>query len=175
MNNGILTEVYIGLGSNLGDSMLIIQKALDLIKALPGIHQLEISHFYQTSPLGNTHQNSFINAVCRFKTSLEAHELLHSLQKIEAFLGKKPKGKYEPRLIDLDILLFGLEWHQDEELTVPHPHWQERLFVLVPLSDLVVELKIPQADGSLLAFNVKTYLQHFNNPNQETVISIPTT
>jgi 2-amino-4-hydroxy-6-hydroxymethyldihydropteridine diphosphokinase len=138
-----LTEVYVALGGNLGQPHITLPKALQLIAEIPGVHNLTASHFYKTTPVSSIPQPDYLNAVCRFLTLLSARELLHHLQHIEHILGKKPKSKNAPRIIDLDILFFGPEIHEDPDLQIPHPHWKERLFVLVPLSDLTTDIVIP--------------------------------
>lgn len=168
-----LTEVYLGIGGNIGDSYTILNQALQQIKILGEVQDLAISRFYLTSPVSKIPQDEYVNAACRFKTSLNARELLLQLQKIETGLGKAPpKLKDAPRTIDLDILLFGLETYQDKDLIIPHPRWKERLFVLVPLIDLTSELTFPDPDSSsgTTTINLQDYLHTFANPNKETVL-----
>src|SRR5687768_12914755 len=111
-----LTDVFVGLGGNIGDSLSVLKKAISEISMLPHVHDLQVSRFYQTSPVSSIPQNNFVNAVCRFTTSLDMHKLFTHLQLIESRLGKIPKDKQAPRLIDLDLLLFGKEVCQDAEL-----------------------------------------------------------
>lgn len=132
----MLPDVYVGLGSNLGDSADIVAKALALLEAVPAISQFAASPLYLTSPVSDLPQPDFVNAVCRFKTTLAPMELLAELQKIERHFGQSPKPKNAPRLIDLDILFFGREKILTPDLEIPHPRWKERLFVIRPLSDL---------------------------------------
>ncbi|MCE5317434.1 MAG: 2-amino-4-hydroxy-6-hydroxymethyldihydropteridine diphosphokinase [Parachlamydia sp.] len=132
----MLPDVYVGLGSNLGDPGALVAEALGLLEALPILSEFEASPFYLTSPVSDLPQPHFINAVCRFKTTLSPLKLFAELQKIERHLGQTPKPKNAPRLIDLDILFFGKERLLTSELEIPHPRWKERLFVLRPLADL---------------------------------------
>src|SRR5262249_9696203 len=147
----------------------IIIQALQLLQIQPEIHDVQVSRFYQTTPVSSIVQNDFINAVCRFKTSLKPLELLKILQTIELKLGKLPKPKDAPRCLDCDILFYGQEKVSTPELEIPHPHWRERLFVLKPLSDLVDVLHVP---GIPLPLSLKIELQQFNNVHREIVTLI---
>lgn len=132
----MLPEVYVGLGSNLGDPIEMVAEALRLLESLPSICEFAASPLYQTAPVSDMPQPDFVNAVCRFKTTLSPAELFADLQRIERRLGQSPKPKNAPRLIDLDILFYGEEHILTEQLEIPHPRWKERLFVLRPLADL---------------------------------------
>jgi 2-amino-4-hydroxy-6-hydroxymethyldihydropteridine diphosphokinase len=166
-----LTQVYVGLGGNVGDSHSILLQAAKQIKEIPGVFDLAISNFYSTTPVSAIPQDSYLNAVCTFKTSLQPRKLLQQLQKIENDLGRKKGIKNSPRVIDLDILLFGLEVHNDPDLVIPHPRWEERLFVLIPLFDLIKEIDIPdsQASGGIRHLDLAEYLRQFPNMHNETV------
>lgn len=135
--------VYLGLGGNIGDRLTSLKDALELIAAIPSVTQLEVSPFYETSPVSDIPQADYLNAVCRFKTTLEARDLLVVLQAIEKAGGKIPKPKNVPRVIDIDMLFFGQEFHQTPDLEIPHPRWQERLFVVAPLADLTTTITVP--------------------------------
>lgn len=168
----MLTTVYVGLGSNLGDSRAMLNQALQHIKELPGVEDLATSRVYCTTPVSAIAQNYYCNAVCRFHTSLSAKGLLEQLQQIEKVLGKTiATEKNAPRLIDLDILLFGEEMHAEQGLTIPHPRWMQRLFVLIPLLDLAAELVIPDPDSPTgdSCFDLQEYVRTFVNVNNEQV------
>lgn len=166
-----LQEVFVGLGGNIGDSVAILKKAIEKIALLPPIHEITVSRFFSTTPVSSIPQNFYINAVCRFKTSFTAQELLKQLQDIEKSLGKKEKRKDAPRIIDLDILFYGTETFNEPDLQIPHPNWHERLFVVAPLADLVTNLYIPDLKnpGSIVQFDVRKYLRDFPNIHQETI------
>jgi 2-amino-4-hydroxy-6-hydroxymethyldihydropteridine diphosphokinase len=115
-------------------------QAVQRIGALSGVTDLTVSQFYYTSPVSSIPQEYYINAVCSFYTTYTASELFSHLQAVETELGKVPKAKEAPRVIDLDLLFFGDEIHSDPELQIPHPRWQERLFVLIPLLNLIQEI-----------------------------------
>lgn len=137
-----MSKVFVGLGSNLGDSLALLQEALQQLRSHSSISDLIISRFYQTKPLSDIPQPDFINAVCRFKTLLDSFELLALLQSIEGALGKTAKPKNAPRLIDLDILFYGDLRIKTNDLEIPHPRWQERLFVLRPLADVTDDERV---------------------------------
>ncbi len=166
--------VYLGLGSNLGESLATLKNALTEIQALPQVSDLKVSGFYQTSPVSPLPQPDFVNAAASFKTAFSPEELLFELQKIEKKLGKIPKKKEEPRVLDLDILLFGSRWINTPTLKVPHPELLNRLFVLTPLADLTERLNIPKPSGPPRKIDLKEYLKTFSNPYRETVKIIET-
>ncbi len=140
-----LTTVYLSLGGNQESSWEAIEKALDALTLLSEGF-FEVSSFYHTSPVGDENQNAFINVACRFQTTLAPKALLEKTQRIENNLGKIPKPKWAPRVIDIDILFYGMHTHLDDELEIPHPRWKERLFVLVPLLDLIPVLWIQEGE-----------------------------
>lgn len=166
------TDVYIGLGGNIEDSYAILKESLVRLRNLEGIDELRVSNFYITTPVSSIPQENFLNAVCHFKTTLTAPELLKKLQQIEIALGKIPKPKEAPRPIDIDILLFGLEMHQTAELEIPHPHWMKRMFVLVPLGDLIEDLVIPDpfCHGGKRIINIPNLVDSLSKYGDETII-----
>lgn len=134
--------VYLSLGSNIGDRAKNLRNA---ISALEGTRArvTKVSSFYETEPVDLLEQPWFLNCVVEAETSLPALELLRALREIEARMGSKklvPKG---PRLIDLDILLYGDETIDTQELQVPHPRMLQRRFVLVPLAEIAPRLRHP--------------------------------
>ncbi|HEV8051094.1 MAG TPA: 2-amino-4-hydroxy-6-hydroxymethyldihydropteridine diphosphokinase [Parachlamydiaceae bacterium] len=135
--------VYLGLGGNIGDSLSVLQHTLSLLTDLPDIQAVEASSFYVTTPVSDIPQADYLNAVCRFKTSLNIRQLLVLLQEIEKSQGKVSKPTNAPRIIDIDILFFGTESHSAPDLEIPHPRWHERLFVVIPLLDLAKTIAIP--------------------------------
>lgn len=139
-------NVYIGLGSNIGDKAGNIRRARESIAAMAGIQLIQSSSLYRTAPWGKTDQDYFINQVIEIATELAPLELLHRLQKLEIKLGRQRREVWGPRIIDLDVLLYGREIITQEELQVPHPYMMQRLFVLVPLAEIAPDLQFP--DGS---------------------------
>lgn len=141
-------KVYLSLGGNEGQVLLRLQRALQLLAGQPDIVSLENSHFYQTAPWQVNSLSWFINAVCTFQTSLSPREIFRITQTIEIQLGKVAKPKNADRPIDIDILFYGDQVYDDNELKIPHPCWKERLFVLVPLADLTQKIFLHQPTGS---------------------------
>lgn len=137
-------SVYIGLGANLGDRELALLRAVAELGKLPGTRITAISPFYETEPVGVTDQPNFYNAAARLATALPPLELLDSLKRIEVdVFGRKPSGKWGPRSMDLDILVYGDLVLSEERLTVPHPRLHERRFALQPLCDIAPDLRHP--------------------------------
>jgi len=133
-------RVFIGLGSNLGDRVENLRKALSLLEA-EGLKITRVSGLYETEPVETSgHQPPYLNAVAEIITDLPLTKLLDLLERVERCLGRTGKGKKEPRTIDLDILWAEGERVESDRLTVPHPRLWERAFVLVPLSELVEQL-----------------------------------
>lgn len=153
-----MEKIYVGLGGNIGNTTLFLNKAVEQIKALPGIYNLKVSRLYRTTPVGGVIQNDFINAACSFDTEMDAETLLSHMQEIEKNLGKQPIEKNGPRTIDLDLLFYGTLQIDKETCQVPHPRWNERLFVMTPLLDLTEQI------GD---YNLKTILTSFKNVHNE--------
>lgn len=136
-------NVYLGLGSNLGDRANYLQQAIQRIAETEGIHLLRCSSIYETEPVGYTEQPSFLNQVVQVMTTLAPEPLLRILQRIELDLGRKREIRWGPRTIDIDILVYHDIRMQTETLTLPHPRMNERTFVLIPLSEIAPTLKLP--------------------------------
>jgi len=128
---------YIGVGSNVGNRKVNIEKAIELVKAIEGVKFEKSSSIYETESVGCVAQEKFLNGVCKLATTLEPFKLLEELKKIEKILGRKEKGKNLPRTIDLDILLFGDKKISTEDLKIPHPRMHEREFVLKGLREFI--------------------------------------
>jgi len=127
---------YIGIGSNKGAPVQNCLEAVDRLSACDTIEVLRKSSLYRTEPVGFKDQPWFINAVVEIRTTLGAHALLEVLQIIEDRMGRVRAEKGGPRVIDLDILLYGDRVIRDETLCVPHPEMHKRRFVLVPLNEI---------------------------------------
>ena len=131
-----MERVYISLGGNEGEVVSLIHQACQILSSSPGIFDVKLSRLYSTSPVNMQSPNWFVNAVSTFETSLDLPTLFQFIQDIEKKLGKTEKPKYSNRPIDLDLLFYGQKIYKDHTLEIPHPRWKERLFVLIPLSDL---------------------------------------
>ena len=139
--------VYIGLGSNLGDRLAILNQAVAHVAALGSV--TATSAIYETDPVGFVDQPSFLNAVVCLQTTLVPADLLANLLRIEQEMGRVRTFPNAPRVIDLDILLVGDDVIHTANLVVPHPAMHERGFVLVPLADIAPDLKHPVLEVSI--------------------------
>jgi 2-amino-4-hydroxy-6-hydroxymethyldihydropteridine diphosphokinase len=140
-----MADVYIGLGSNLGDKVANLREALRLLAATHGsaVTLLAVSSLYRTEPVGNLEQDWFLNAAAKIKTKLSPRGLLNRLLAIERELGRVRTVRNGPRIIDLDILLWDHRIVKEDDLVIPHPRMHERLFVLDPLAELAPDLRHP--------------------------------
>jgi 2-amino-4-hydroxy-6-hydroxymethyldihydropteridine diphosphokinase len=136
-----LVSVFVGLGSNLGQSQEEVSHAISQLNGLPETQVVSCSSFYQSAPHEATGPD-YINAVVLIQTRLNAHALLRQFQAIENDAGRERPYRNAPRTLDVDMLLYGEAVIQSEHLTVPHPRMQTRAFVMLPLSELAPE-KVP--------------------------------
>lgn len=143
-----MTTVFIGIGSNEGDRLGNLARAVDRIAGLDRTHVEEVSHAYESAPAYYDEQDNFINAVVEITTGLEPEPLLEYLQDIENDMGRVRSIDNGPRVIDLDLLLYGDEQIESETLTIPHPGIAERDFVVTPLLEIAPRTKLP--DGTRL-------------------------
>lgn len=137
-----MAVAYLGLGSNLGDRLANLQRALALLSRLGRVEA--VSSLYETVPVGGPPgQAPYYNAVCCLATELPPRELLRALKEIEGELGRRPGPRWGPRPLDLDILLYDDRVVQEAGLEVPHPRLGERAFALVPLAELAPGVRHP--------------------------------
>jgi 2-amino-4-hydroxy-6-hydroxymethyldihydropteridine diphosphokinase len=134
--------VYIGLGSNIGRRRQNIVRALSCLAADTSYRVTAVSSLYATSPVGPA-QRQFVNAVVRATTDRTPDEVLADLKAIERKMGRKRTRRWGPRVIDLDILLYGTALVNTPRLHIPHPCMHERRFVLEPLAELAGRLRHP--------------------------------
>lgn len=148
-----LRRCAIGLGSNLGDPVYNLQSAINRIGQRADMELLRCSRLYHSPPWGRTEQPEFVNAVALLETSLEADDLLILLLSIETALGReRDTDTWGPRIIDIDLLLYGDLVQSSEALRLPHPLMHKRAFVLVPLLEIDPDCHIPgkgRADSCL--------------------------
>ena len=139
-------KAYIALGSNMGDAAANLREAVAALGLVPGVTVTKVSGFYVTAPWGYADQPDFTNACCEVETSLSPEALLGVCLGIEAGMGRVRVIKNGPRVIDLDLLLYGGEERHTDELTLPHPRMWEREFVLRPLLDLAEDGRVGTFD-----------------------------
>jgi 2-amino-4-hydroxy-6-hydroxymethyldihydropteridine diphosphokinase len=160
-------KVYLSLGSNVGDRERNLRAAIAALAGV-GVRVTKISSLYETEPVDLREQPWFLNCVLEGETKVPALELLPALHGIEKRMGSKKLVAKGPRLIDLDILLYGGETIDTPELQVPHPRMHLRKFVLVPLAEIAPNLKHPSWSGTaadLLAETVdSSVVQKFDGP-----------
>jgi len=137
-------RVFIGLGSNVGDKEGFIERAIALLGKMPRVKLVAQASLYETEPVGQRDQPPFLNTVVEIETTLPPQELLMGLKGVERELGRRDRGRWGPREIDLDILLYGELIIEGPRLKIPHPQLDKRLFVLVPLAELAPDSLHPQ-------------------------------
>lgn len=147
---------YVGIGSNLGDSIAMIQHALSALQKIPHTRLLNSSSLFQSAPF-EASGHDFINAVAELETSLTAAALLEHCQSIEVAFGRERPFPNAPRTLDLDLLLLGHETINLASLILPHPRMTERAFVLLPLLEIAPDITIP---GKGLASQYLPQLSH---------------
>jgi 2-amino-4-hydroxy-6-hydroxymethyldihydropteridine diphosphokinase len=128
---------YVGLGANLGPREQTLRAALDQLAQTPSLTLTRVSSFHETAAVGGPPDSPpFLNAAAELHTALSPEQLLDRLLEIERSLGRVRREKWEPRLIDLDLLLYGDAAMSTDRLTVPHPLMHRRRFVLEPLAEI---------------------------------------
>ena len=136
-------NVYLSLGSNIGDRKGYIEKAVELIESTKGVKVLKRSGLYETTPVGYLEQDLFLNAVIKIETDFSAREILKIINKIENELNREREIRWGPRTIDIDILFYDDCQILTETLQIPHPRIASRRFVLVPLCEIAAQKKHP--------------------------------
>lgn len=144
MSEESATEVFLGLGSNVGNRVKYLNTAIEALHQINEIDMVARSKFYVAPPWGNTEQRAFVNAVVKVTTSLTPRMLLETIKNIEQKIGRTSCEKWGPREIDIDILLYGEESVESPDLRIPHEHLSTRAFVLVPLLELAPDLMHPE-------------------------------
>lgn len=138
-----MRTAYLALGSNEGDRMATLQRAVDRLDATSGIAIQRSSRIYETDPVGGPPQPQYLNAVVEARTSLDARELLDACHRVEQSLGRERVVRWGPRTIDIDILTYGRERIDEPDLMIPHPRMHQRGFVLAPLLELDADPPLP--------------------------------
>jgi len=138
------TPAYVGLGSNLDRPSRQIEAAVGMLDAIERTRVMSVSSLYRSAPLGGIEQPDFVNAVATLLTQLDAESLLGELHEIERRRGRERDGsRWGPRVIDLDLLVFGDRVSESDGLRLPHPGIVDRNFVLLPLREIAPDLDIP--------------------------------
>lgn len=143
---------YLGLGSNLGDSLRIIRDTWDRLGEIPGIQPDRLSHPYRTEPVDMASKNWFVNAAGVVRTTLPPRTLLARLHEIEQHFGRErdpAASEYLDRTLDLDLLLYDQQVIRENRIHIPHPRLPDRLFVLLPLCEIAPELRHPVLGRSM--------------------------
>lgn len=157
-----MMQVWISMGSNLGDREGYLRFAVQKLRNTEGITVKQVSSLYQTAPWGKEDQGEFLNAAALLETSLLPLDLLHILQQIEQDAGRERKVHWGERTLDLDVIAMDDMISDDPVLTLPHPYYRERAFVLAPLAELDPDLAIagdPSVSELLKACDPKLYVQ----------------
>lgn len=144
-------KYIIGVGTNIGDRKENIDRAIESLSLVPKCEVARVSSIYETEPVGYADQQSFYNAVTEVESTLTPNEMLGVCLGIEAGFGRVREIKNGPRILDLDLILAENEKIDSENLTVPHPRFHERRFVLIPLLELF-------PDGEAYGHNISKYL-----------------
>lgn len=129
---------YIALGSNLGDRHAMIRSALTSLRATPGVEVIAVSRIIETAPVGGPGQGAYLNAAAELRTTLSPRDLLNTCLSIERAHGRDRASAqhWGPRVLDIDLLLYGGRIIDEPGLCVPHPRMLERRFVLAPLAEI---------------------------------------
>jgi 2-amino-4-hydroxy-6-hydroxymethyldihydropteridine diphosphokinase len=144
-----MSRAAVGLGSNKGDRLANVRTAVSLTREQVG-RVTAVSDVFETPPWGVALQPRFLNACMIVEAELEPHGLLRKLKEMESDMGRLKKGKWGPREIDLDILLYDDVRIEDPILTIPHPYMHERAFVLLPLSEIAPDWVHPTTGLTVL-------------------------
>lgn len=149
-----MSIAFVGIGTNMGDRLSNIKKAIEALNLLPNTKIESVSNIYETEPWGFKEQDNFLNGVIKLNTKLSPTALLGGLLGIEAAMGRVRRIKNGPRILDLDLLIYDNVTLNTPELILPHPFILEREFVLKPLVELNDD---------------EVYITAFNNIKQGTV------
>ena len=158
----LMKRAFIGIGSNLGDRRNNCVEAVERLKELRECEFIRCSRWYLTSPIGVEDQEWFVNGVACLGAEVSARDLLGKLLSIEALMGRVRAEKWGPRVIDLDLLLYGMDIVNEADLTIPHPHMPLRRFVLAPLAEVDPDVIHP-----VLAKTASRMLQELQGDDQQ--------
>lgn len=142
-------ELFIQLGSNMGNRSDVLQKAQQAMQQIFG-EPAKVSGIYESQAWGKTDQQHFLNQIVSFKTTWSPEKILQQLKEIEREIGRTKTEKWGPRVIDLDILFYGNLVFNSSSLQIPHPHIQTRAFVLIPLIEIAPSIFHPLIKQTIL-------------------------
>lgn len=137
------------MGSNLGNKRRFIESAITALRDEKKISMKRISSIIETKPIGNIHQPDFLNCIVQCETEMSSPQLMKTLMNIERKLGRERKEKWEPRTIDLDVVFFGDEITDTDELIIPHPEIMNRPFIIQLMNELAPEFIHPKLNKSM--------------------------
>lgn len=143
-----MTRVYIALGSNVGDREGNLARAIELLSQR-GVRESRRASIYETEPVGMRDQTWFLNSVVQAETELMPTQLMNTLLEIEREMGRQRRERNGPRVIDLDILLYGTSTLKTKEVEIPHPRMAERRFVLAPLAEIAADARHPVSNKTI--------------------------
>jgi len=149
-----MINVFLLLGSNLGDRQGYLQKAIDLIETELG-SVAKKSSIYETEAWGKTDEPNYLNQVVQVNTTLSARQVLENILQIETKMGRVREEKWGSRIIDIDILFYGPDIINEPGLIVPHPELHNRRFTLEPLSEIVPDLEHPILKKSIFQLKIE--------------------
>ena len=138
-----MTLAYVGIGANLGPREETLRRAVELLGRADGVEVVGVSELRETDPVGVVDQPPFLNGAVSVETTLSPRVLLDLLLEVERSLGRVRAERWGPRVVDLDLLVYGIEVLDEPGLHVPHPRLHERRFALEPLAEMSPELEIP--------------------------------
>ncbi|MFZ5568979.1 MAG: 2-amino-4-hydroxy-6-hydroxymethyldihydropteridine diphosphokinase [Thermodesulfobacteriota bacterium] len=154
---------YVSFGSNMGDRETNCRRGVEALSRTRGVAVMKRSPLYQTSPVDFLDQGWFVNGALKLKTALTPFELLRALKEIERFVGReKPLVRFGPRVLDMDIVLYGAEVVHSPELVIPHPRMHKRSFVLQPLCDIDADIIHP-----VFGKSIRYLLDHLHDDSQK--------
>lgn len=144
-----MPDVFLGLGSNVGDRENQLKEAIRLLDEQSGIKVVKVSSFYETEPVGYVDQPDFLNLCVEIQTELSPKAVLERGLAIEQQLHRVRKERWGPRTLDIDILLYGDQIIEEQDLTIPHPRMTERAFVLIPLQEIALNKVEPRTQTKI--------------------------
>ena len=150
MGERVITA-YLGLGSNLGDRQAALREGLWRLDETPGLQRIALSGIYETEPWGVAEQPAFLNLAAAYDTTLAPAALLAAVKRVEAAVGRAAGPRWGPRLIDVDLLLYGDRMVRlaRPDLRIPHRRLAERAFALIPLAEIAANVAVPPQGRSV--------------------------